>query len=68
MDTILALETSCDETSASVIQNGKILTNTIYSQEVHQLYGGVVPEMASRAHQKTIISIVDKVFERCQNI
>jgi N6-L-threonylcarbamoyladenine synthase len=60
MDTILALETSCDETSASVIQNGKILTNTIYSQEVHQLYGGVVPEMASRAHQKTIISIVDK--------
>jgi N6-L-threonylcarbamoyladenine synthase len=58
MCTILALESSCDETSAAVYRDGKILTNIILSQEIHRKYGGVVPELASRAHQKNIISIV----------
>ena len=55
---ILALECSCDETSASVITDGRVLSNTILSQSVHELYGGVVPELASRAHQQHIISVV----------
>jgi N6-L-threonylcarbamoyladenine synthase len=62
MCTILALESSCDETSAAVYQNGKILTNIILSQEIHAKYGGVVPELASRAHQKNIITIVDEAL------
>lgn len=57
---ILAIESSCDETSASVIRNGKVLNNIIASQEVHQKYGGVVPELASRAHQRTIWHTVDE--------
>ncbi len=55
---ILAIESSCDETSASVISNGKVLNNSIASQSVHQKYGGVVPELASRAHQQNIIEVV----------
>jgi N6-L-threonylcarbamoyladenine synthase len=55
---ILAIESSCDETSAAVIRNGKVLNNIIASQEVHQKYGGVVPELASRAHQKNIVAVV----------
>jgi N6-L-threonylcarbamoyladenine synthase len=55
---ILAIESSCDETSASVIRNGKVLNNIIASQAVHQKYGGVVPELASRAHQQNIVSVV----------
>ncbi|MFZ9301267.1 MAG: tRNA (adenosine(37)-N6)-threonylcarbamoyltransferase complex transferase subunit TsaD, partial [Chitinophagaceae bacterium] len=47
---ILAIETSCDETSASICSNGKILSNIVSTQEIHQQYGGVVPELASRAH------------------
>ncbi|MCS6973884.1 MAG: tRNA (adenosine(37)-N6)-threonylcarbamoyltransferase complex transferase subunit TsaD [Cyclobacteriaceae bacterium] len=57
---ILAIESSCDETSASVIRNGKVLNNIIASQEVHQKYGGVVPELASRAHQRSIWHTVDE--------
>lgn len=57
---ILAIESSCDETSASVIRNGKVVNNIIASQEVHQKYGGVVPELASRAHQRTIWLTVDE--------
>lgn len=57
---ILAIESSCDETSASVIRNGKVLNNIIASQDVHQKYGGVVPELASRAHQRTIWHTVDE--------
>ncbi|MCS7004359.1 MAG: tRNA (adenosine(37)-N6)-threonylcarbamoyltransferase complex transferase subunit TsaD [Cytophagales bacterium] len=57
--TILAIESSCDETSASVIQNGKILSNIIATQQVHQQWGGVVPELASREHQKNIVPVVD---------
>ena len=56
--TILAIESSCDETSAAVIQNGKVLNNVIATQSVHEIYGGVVPELASRAHQQKIVPIV----------
>ncbi len=56
---ILAIESSCDDTSASVIHNGKIVNNIVASQEVHQKYGGVVPELASRAHQSNIVPVVD---------
>lgn len=63
MYTILALESSCDETSAAIYRDGKILTNIILSQEIHQKYGGVVPELASRAHQKNIINIVDEALK-----
>jgi N6-L-threonylcarbamoyladenine synthase len=60
---ILAIESSCDETSASVISNGKVLNNIIASQAVHQKYGGVVPELASRAHQQNIVSVVREAIE-----
>jgi N6-L-threonylcarbamoyladenine synthase len=60
---ILALESSCDETSASVIQDGKVLSNTILSQSIHEIYGGVVPELASRAHQQHIISVVRQALK-----
>ena len=59
---ILAIESSCDETSASVIRNGKVLNNIIASQNVHQKYGGVVPELASRAHQLNIVPVVDQAL------
>lgn len=60
--TILAIESSCDETSAAVIHNGKILANIIATQAVHEQYGGVVPELASRAHQQNIIPVVIKAL------
>jgi N6-L-threonylcarbamoyladenine synthase len=59
---ILAIESSCDETSASVISNGKVLNNIIASQAVHRKYGGVVPELASRAHQENIVAVVDEAI------
>ncbi|MBS1489255.1 MAG: tRNA (adenosine(37)-N6)-threonylcarbamoyltransferase complex transferase subunit TsaD [Bacteroidetes bacterium] len=59
---ILAIESSCDETSASVIQSGKILNNVVASQAIHQKYGGVVPELASRAHQKNIVGVVNEAM------
>lgn len=59
---ILAIESSCDETSASVIQHGKVLNNVIASQTVHQKYGGVVPELASRAHQQHILEVVNEAM------
>lgn len=59
---ILAIESSCDETSASVIRNGKVLNNVIASQTVHQKYGGVVPELASRAHQQHIVQVVQEAI------
>lgn len=55
---ILAIESSCDDTSAAVVQDGKILANRVANQTVHQEFGGVVPELASRAHQKNIIPVV----------
>lgn len=57
--TILAIESSCDETSASVCRDGKILSNVIANQTVHEKYGGVVPELASRAHLQNIVPVVD---------
>ena len=56
---ILAIESSCDETSASVCADGKILSNYIANQTVHEKYGGVVPELASRAHMQNIVPVVD---------
>lgn len=59
---ILAIESSCDETSASVIVNGKVLNNIIATQAVHRKYGGVVPELASRAHQQNIVPVVNEAL------
>ncbi|MBD0332367.1 MAG: tRNA (adenosine(37)-N6)-threonylcarbamoyltransferase complex transferase subunit TsaD, partial [Chitinophagaceae bacterium] len=59
MPIILAIESSCDETAASVCRDGKILSNIISDQKVHSKYGGVVPELASRAHMKNIVPVVD---------
>lgn len=56
---ILAIESSCDDTAAAVLKDGKLLANIVSSQNVHKLYGGVVPELASRAHQQNIIPTVD---------
>ncbi|MDO6391162.1 tRNA (adenosine(37)-N6)-threonylcarbamoyltransferase complex transferase subunit TsaD [Pontibacter sp. BT731] len=60
--TILAIESSCDETSAAVIRGGKVLSNVIATQAVHEKYGGVVPELASRAHQQNIIPVVTQAL------
>lgn len=57
--TILAIESSCDETSAAICADGKILSNVIANQTVHEQYGGVVPELASRAHMQNIVPVVD---------
>lgn len=60
--TILAIESSCDETAASVCKDGEILSNIIASQSVHEQYGGVVPELASRAHMQNIVPVVDQAL------
>lgn len=60
---ILGIESSCDDTSASVIRNGSVISNKVANQEVHKKYGGVVPELASRAHQKNIIPVVDTAIK-----
>ncbi len=62
--TILAIESSCDDTSASVCRDGKILSNIIAGQAVHEQYGGVVPELASRAHMKHIVPVVDAALQK----
>ena len=61
---ILGIESSCDDTAASVIYNGKILSNVVAGQDVHSEYGGVVPELASRAHQQNIVPVVDQAIEK----
>lgn len=61
---ILAIESSCDETSAAVISNGEIKSNIISTQLIHTQWGGVVPELASRAHQKSIIPVVDEALQK----
>lgn len=63
---ILAIESSCDDTSASVIQDGKIISNIVATQEVHKKYGGVIPELASRAHQQNIIPVVQQALEQAK--
>lgn len=60
---ILGIESSCDDTSAAIIKNDTILSNVIAGQKVHEEYGGVVPELASRAHQQNIIPVVDKALK-----
>ena len=62
--TILAIESSCDETAASIIVNGKILSNFIANQTVHEKFGGVVPELASRAHMENIVPVVDAALKK----
>lgn len=61
---ILAIESSCDDTSAAVLKDGVVLSNLIANQEVHQKYGGVVPELASRAHQSNIIPVVAEAIKQ----
>ena len=61
---ILGIESSCDDTSAAVLKNSAILSNLIARQEIHELYGGVVPELASRAHQQNIIPVVDAALKK----
>lgn len=64
MTYILGIESSCDDTSAAVIGDGLLLSNVIASQSVHEEYGGVVPELASRAHQQNIVPVVDTAIKR----
>lgn len=61
---ILGIESSCDDTSASVICNGRVLSNIVATQAVHAEYGGVVPELASRAHQQNIVPVVDQAIKK----
>ena len=61
---ILAIESSCDDTAASILLNGKVLSNIIASQKIHEEYGGVVPELASRAHQQNIVPVVHQAIEK----
>src|SRR5258705_2264976 len=61
---ILAIESSCDETSAAICRDGKILSNIIAGQAVHEQYGGVVPELASRAHMQNIVTVVDAALKK----
>lgn len=60
---ILGIESSCDDTSAAVIHNSKILSNVVANQAIHKKYGGVVPELASRAHQQNIIPVIDSALQ-----
>lgn len=64
MITILAIESSCDDTSAAILRDGEILSNCVASQTVHKEYGGVVPEVASRAHQANIVPVVEMAFQK----
>lgn len=61
---ILAIESSCDDTAAAVLQNEKVLSNVVARQAVHEEYGGVVPELASRAHQQNIVPVIDVALKK----
>ena len=61
---ILGIESSCDDTSAAVIKDGYMLSNVLASQDVHKAYGGVIPELASRAHQVNIVPVVSEALKR----
>ncbi len=63
---ILGIESSCDDTSAAVLHNGKVLSNVVANQEIHAAYGGVVPELASRAHQQNIIPVVQQAIAQAK--
>ncbi|MFC2152347.1 tRNA (adenosine(37)-N6)-threonylcarbamoyltransferase complex transferase subunit TsaD [Bacteroidota bacterium] len=64
--TILGIESSCDDTSAAIIKDGYLLSNVIANQDVHKAYGGVVPELASRAHQQNIIPVVEQAIQKAK--
>lgn len=66
MPTLLAIESSCDETSAAVIREGRVLSNVISSQLQHSVYGGVIPELASRLHQQRIIAVVQEALTKAE--
>jgi N6-L-threonylcarbamoyladenine synthase len=61
---ILAIESSCDDTAAAVLQNNKVLSNIVAQQAIHEQYGGVVPELASRAHQQNIVPVIDAALKK----
>tara|TARA_R110002072_G_scaffold301557_1_gene481515 strand:- start:84 stop:1103 length:1020 start_codon:yes stop_codon:yes gene_type:complete len=61
---ILGIESSCDDTAAAIIHNGKILSNVVATQKIHEEYGGVVPELASRAHQQNIVPVIDLAIKK----
>ena len=61
---ILGIESSCDDTSAAILCNGKVLSNVVASQKIHEQYGGVVPELASRAHQQNIVPVIDQAIQQ----
>src|SRR5690554_8135007 len=61
---ILGIESSCDDTAAAVIHNGRVLSNIVASQKIHEQYGGVVPELASRAHQQNIVPVVHQALQK----
>ena len=61
---ILAIESSCDDTGAAIIEGNQIISNVVASQKIHELYGGVVPELASRAHQQNIVPVVDQALKQ----
>ena len=63
-DFILGIESSCDDTSAAVLRDGFLLSNVIASQQVHKDFGGVVPELASRAHEKNIVPVVSQALDK----
>ena len=63
-DIILGIESSCDDTSAAVIRDGVLLSNVIASQQVHKDFGGVVPELASRAHEQNIVPVVSEALRK----
>lgn len=64
MAVILGIESSCDDTAAAVLSNGKLLANVVAGQEIHKAWGGVIPELASRAHQENIIPVVAEAIKR----
>ena len=61
---ILGIESSCDDTAASILRNGTVLSNVVASQKIHEEFGGVVPELASRAHQQNIVPVVDQALKK----
>src|ERR1700743_379682 len=61
---ILAIESSCDDTSCAVLRNDRVLANITANQHIHELYGGVVPELASRDHQKNIVPVTDAALKK----
>lgn len=63
---ILAIESSCDDTSAAIVKNDTVLSNIVASQKIHELYGGVVPELASRAHQQHIVLVVQQALKEAK--